>query len=391
MIRKRLFGILVLASIMALFLAPASAQDAYRIGFSMAVTGRGSGIYAPIKDAFDIYFKEVNAKGGVNGHPVKIIIEDNAAEPSKAAAHAKKFVTQDKVILMMNAALSSTYAPMVQVAKRYNVPLFFAGAVCPHAVYPPKADPNQYCSTAFGAKYDSRFAIPFIKEEAKVRLKLGLVAMNIPVSRGEIDFAEGLAKNMGIEVVDKEATPPPTPDYTPFATKIKNAGANWVYAWAPWGCQVKTFEALRKIGWKGKYLAYAHIQAEGELERLKDDDCYVFGTNALFADNTEIHKKIKAASAREKTIYPYTQLTEGWIAAMVLEEILKKTSWPPSPEKVRTAMNQVKVDMEGLKGGPLVWTKDNHFRTVNHYRVYRWDSKKNGVVIVKDWTPLRVQ
>ncbi|MBW2169283.1 MAG: ABC transporter substrate-binding protein, partial [Deltaproteobacteria bacterium] len=94
---------------------------------------------------------------------------------------------------------------------------------------------------------------------------------------------------------------------------------------------------------------------------------------------------------KEKTIYPYTQLTEGWIAAMVLEEILKKTPWPPTPEKVRTAMNQIKVDLEGLKGGPLVWTKGNHFRTVNYYRVYKWDSKKNGIVIVKDWSPLKVE
>ncbi|MBW2169880.1 MAG: ABC transporter substrate-binding protein, partial [Deltaproteobacteria bacterium] len=218
MMKKSLFGIVALASFMALFLTPAFAGDAYLVGFSVAVTGRGSGIYAPVKDAFDIYFKQVNARGGINGHPVKLIIKDNAAEPSKAAAHAKKFVTQDKVILFMNAALSSTYAPMVQVAKRYNVPLFFAGAVCPDAVYPPKADPNLYCSTAFGAKYDSRFAIPFIKNQAKGPLKLGLAAMNIPVSRGEIDFAEELAKGMGIEVAGKVAIPPPTPDYTPFAT-----------------------------------------------------------------------------------------------------------------------------------------------------------------------------
>ena len=162
------------------------------------------------------------------------------------------------------------------------------------------------------------------KERQKVLLKLGLVGMNIPVSRGEIDFAEELSKTMGIETVDKEITPPATPDYTPFASKIKNAGANWAYAWAPWGSEVRPFEALRKLGWEGKYLAYAHTPSEDELKRLKDDGFYVFGTNAFFADNSDIHRKIKAASEREKSIFPYTQLTEGWIAATVLEEILKE-------------------------------------------------------------------
>jgi hypothetical protein len=146
---------------------------------------------------------------------------------------------------------------------------------------------------------------------------------------------------------------------------------------------VRTFEALRKLGWKGKYLAYGHIQAEDELKRLKDDDFYVYGTNAFFTDNTEAHKKIRASSEREKTIYPYTQLTDGWIGATVIEEILKKVSWPATADKVREAMNQVKVDTKGLKGGPIIWTKENHYRTTGYYRAYKWDSKKNGIVIAK--------
>ena len=176
---------------------PAFAEDAYVVGLSMAVTGGGSGTYAPIKDAFDIYFKEVNAKGGINGHPVKILIEDNAAEPSKAAAQAKKFVTQDKVILLMNASLSSTFAPMIQVANRYKVPIFFAGAVCPQEVYPPEAAANQFCSTSFAAKYDSRFALSFLEQQAGKDIKLGLVAMNIPVSRGRNRFCRAIGQGDG--------------------------------------------------------------------------------------------------------------------------------------------------------------------------------------------------
>jgi branched-chain amino acid transport system substrate-binding protein len=52
-------------------------------------------------------------------------------------------------------------------------------------------------------------------------------------------------------VVAKEGILPPTQDYTPFANTIKEAGANWVYSWAPWVTQIRTFEALRRIGWSG--------------------------------------------------------------------------------------------------------------------------------------------
>ena len=75
----------------------ASAQESYVVGFSAAMTGPAAETYAPMKDAFDAYFRDVNAKGGINGHPVKIIFEDDGAQPSKAAALAKKLISQDKV------------------------------------------------------------------------------------------------------------------------------------------------------------------------------------------------------------------------------------------------------------------------------------------------------
>ena len=53
-------------------------------------------------------------------------------------------------MLLVNASLSSTYAPMMAEAKRAEVPLLFAGGVCPKDVYPP-ADPLQFCTTAFAA------------------------------------------------------------------------------------------------------------------------------------------------------------------------------------------------------------------------------------------------
>jgi branched-chain amino acid transport system substrate-binding protein len=390
MMKKSFIGIVGLVFLMVISLTTAFAQNPYVVGCSMAVTGPGSETYAPIKDALDLYLKEVNARGGINGHPIEIIIEDNANQPSRAAAQAKKLLTQDNVILIILASLSSTYAPVVEVTQRYEVPLFF-GAVCPLEVYPPKPDSNQFCSCAFGSKFDTRFAVSFIRGQAVGSIKLGLAGMNIPISRQEIDYAEELAKGMGMEVVAKEITPPPTPDYTPYATKIKDAGAQWAYSWAPWGMEIRTFEALRKIAWKGNYLTWAHIQAEEELERLKDDGLYVFGTNAFFADNSETHKKIKAAAEKAKTIYPYTQLAEGWIIATTLETILKNTAWPPTPAKVRAAMNRINVDTKGLKGGPLVWTEQNHFRTVTFHRVYKWDSKKGGIALVKDWTPSEVK
>ena len=378
----------VLASL--LLAAPAAAQDAYTIGLTGALTGPPASTYAPAADALRLYIEGINAAGGIAGKKVNLILQDDAAEPGKATANAKKLLTQDNVLLLLNASLSSTFAPVVAEAKRAGVPVLFASSVCPKEVYPP-ADPLQFCTTAFASTYDSRATLAFIKDTAKAPVKIGFSAMAIPLSRAEMDFAEQQAPALGMTVVDKEVIPPPTPDYTPFATKLKDAGANWVFSWAPWVTQVRTLEALRRLDWKGDYIAWAHIEAEGELARLKDGSFYVVGANALFQEQLPIHQAIAAAAKSAKLTYPVEQLSEGWIAGMVVEAALKATGWPATPEKLAAAMSTLKVDTKGLRGGPIEWTKDNHFRTRQYYRVYRWDSGKGGIERVKDWTAFDVK
>lgn len=370
--------------------ALAQAQDAYVVGVSGAITGPVAGTYAPVVEGLRIYVDRLNAGGGVNGKPVRLVVQDNQGEPSKAAADVKKLLTQDKVLMVLNVATSSTYAPMVAETRRAGVPLYFAGAVCPKEVFPP-ADPLQFCSTAFGAQYDSRMALAFIKEQSTEPVKLGLAAMAIPVSRGEIDYAEGLAKQLGMTPVAKEIVPPPTPDYTPFATKIKDAGANWGYSWAPWVTEIKTFEALRRLGWSGRYITWAHIEAESELTRVKDGGFYVVGANALFQDKLPVHEEIRQAAAKAGSSVPADQLAEGWVSGMVLEHALRAAGWPATPEKLVDAMNRLSVDTKGLRGGPIQWTKTNHFRTRQYYRVWRWDPASAAIVRAKDWTAFDVQ
>ncbi len=382
--KKTLFAVLMAV------VWPAVAQDAYVIGVSAAMTGPGAGTYAPVVDAMKAYLDHVNSKGGVNGKQIRLIVQDDAAEPSRAAANAKKLLAQDNVVMLINTSLSSTYAPMISEAKKAGVPLYFGGSVCPRETYPP-ADPMLFCSSAFGANLDSQGALGFIKAQAKEPVRIGFAAMAIPIARAEIDYAEGLSKTMGMTPVEKQISPPPAPDYTPFATRLKDANPNWVFSWSPWVSQVRTFEAMRRLGWNGRYLTWAHLNAEDELARIKDGELYVIGTNALFQDDLPIHAEIRAVAHRANLSTPVTYLTEGFVAGMVIEATLKNTPWPPTPQKVLASMNKLKVDLKGLRGGPLEWTQENHFRTRQYYRVWHWDTAKSAVARVQDWQAIEVK
>jgi branched-chain amino acid transport system substrate-binding protein len=379
----------ILATLLAAAAPLAQAQDAYVIGVSAAMTGPVAANYAPVVEAMKAYLEHVNGRGGINGRPVRVLVLDDQAQPSRAATNAKQLLG-DKVVMLLNVSLSSTYAPMIAESKRANVPLYYAGAVCPKETYPP-ADALQFCSTAFGANLDSQAALNFIQKSSKESVKLGLAAMAIPIARAEIDYAETLSRTLGMTPVEKQISPPPAPDYTPFATKLVEAGPNWVWAWSPWVQQVRLFEAMRRLGWKGRYVTWAHLNAEEELARIRDGEFYVVGTNAFLEDNLAVHAEIRAVAARAKLDYPVSYLTEGFVAGLVVESALRNTAWPPTPQNVLNAMNSLKVDLKGLRGGPLEWTKENHFRTKQYYRVWRWDPAANRIVRAQDWQAIDVK
>jgi hypothetical protein len=147
--------------------------------------------------------------------------------------------------------------------------------------------------------------------------------------------------------------------------------------------QVRTLEALRKLDWQDDYIAWGHLEAESELARLKDGKFFVVNANALFQEGLPIQKEIEDAAKKAGSKYPAQTMTEGWIGGMAIEAALKGAGWPADAAKVRAAMENLKIDTKGLRGGPIEWNKDNHFRTRLYYRVYKWDGGK--IARVQDW------
>src|SRR2546425_1714559 len=384
----RRLAVTVLAALLVVASAATPALAQSRIGMSAAIPGPASSTYAPTYEAYKAYFKRVNDAGGINGQKVEIAYEDDRGEPQRAAANAKKLA--EGSILIANASPPATYKPFMTESETEKIPLMFGGGVCPREFFQP-ANPLILCSTSFGSKRESRFALGFIKEQAGgKKVKIGFAAQDIPLSRIELEFAEQLAKEMGLEAIPVVVVPGNTPDFTPFAQKLKEAGADWVLSWALWHVEVGVFEALQRIGWHGNYLLYGHQQTQDELGRLKAGNLYAFGGNTLFLENLPIHTEI-VNLVKGQTTHPAHYMAEGWVSAMVLEASLKKCGWPCPKDKLAVAMAGVSVDTRGLRGGPIEWTADNHYRKNTYYKVYRWDPTKNAIAPVGGWTRLEIK
>ncbi len=87
-----------------------AAQAEIKIGVSLPLTGPGSGLGIPMQRQLQLFPK------AIGGEPVRLIILDDATDPGKGAANARRFVTDEKVDLIFGSSITAVAGAMVDIA-----------------------------------------------------------------------------------------------------------------------------------------------------------------------------------------------------------------------------------------------------------------------------------
>src|SRR5215468_3880117 len=111
------------AIVFAAGVTTAAAQDSIKVGVIQPLTGAfaASGNY--VANGAKIAADEINAKGGVLGKKLELVIEDNKSNPTEAAAVAEKLIVRDKVPVMMGAWGSGFTLAIMPKLMEYKVPM----------------------------------------------------------------------------------------------------------------------------------------------------------------------------------------------------------------------------------------------------------------------------
>jgi branched-chain amino acid transport system substrate-binding protein len=120
---KQITGLIGVAAASLLAIGAASAQDTIKIGVTQPLTGAvaASGTY--VTNGAKIAAEELNAKGGILGKQVELIIEDNKSNPKEAVATAEKLIISDKVPVLMGAWSSTYTLAVMPKLMEYGVPM----------------------------------------------------------------------------------------------------------------------------------------------------------------------------------------------------------------------------------------------------------------------------
>src|SRR5215471_18689135 len=126
----RRFTVIVVVGLLAFANADHQAFAQIKIGAVLSVTGPASFLGDPEKKTLEIYVDEINAKGGVNGQKLQLIIYDDAGNADNARTFATRLVEEDKIVAMVGGTTTGSTLAMIPVFEDAKIPFIsLAGAI----------------------------------------------------------------------------------------------------------------------------------------------------------------------------------------------------------------------------------------------------------------------
>jgi branched-chain amino acid transport system substrate-binding protein len=104
------------AAVLALPGAALAQSNEIVIGITITTTGPGAALGIPERNSLDFVAKEI---GGV---PLKVIVLDDAGDPTTATTNARRFVTESKADIIMGSSITPTSIAVANVAAEANIP-----------------------------------------------------------------------------------------------------------------------------------------------------------------------------------------------------------------------------------------------------------------------------
>jgi branched-chain amino acid transport system substrate-binding protein len=197
-------------------------KEPYRIGAVLSLTGTYAGLGEPEKNTIEMEVERINAEGGVNGHPIEVIIEDDATDADTAVAATTKLIDKEGVIAIIGATGTGGTMAMRQEINRAQIPqVSIAGGTAITANFDP---------LVFQTPWSNALVIPFQYDYMKAQgiTKIAIIGDSGGFGADGMGVAKDKAAGAGMTVVAEETFNPGDTDMSGQLTKIKGSDAQAV-------------------------------------------------------------------------------------------------------------------------------------------------------------------
>ena len=207
--------------------APAAAAP-ITIGVSVSLTGDFSGDGPALKQGYDLWAQDINAKGGLLGHTVTMKYVDDASSTQQVVTNYQTLITQDKVALVFGPFSSLLTIPASTVTDRYGYAfpepagggpaVFNRGLHSIFFVQPAAVEDNLVSYTKWLLSLPS-------SQKPKTA---AYATQDDPFTQPQVDKAKSLLEAGGVTTASYKVYPAETTDFSSLALNVIHANADVV-------------------------------------------------------------------------------------------------------------------------------------------------------------------
>ena len=351
----------VAAAAAALLLSAPALAD-ITIGISLPMTGPASGLGIPMANQFKLW------PTSIAGEKLNVILLDDATDPTKGVQNARRFVTEDKVDIIIGSAATPVGIAMADVALDAQTVQLAATPIG----LPPGKD-----AWSFRLPQSNEvMAFAMVNHMKKQGIKtIGFLGYTDAYGEQWLKAITPEAEKNGIKVIAAERFARPDTSVTAQALKLVSANPDAMLIVATGSGAAMPEKAIVERGFKGK-IYQTHGAASKDLMRIGGKD--VEGTfvvsgpavvGDILPDSNPSKKVAQAFVAQYDKAYgagTHNQFAgHAYDALIVLEKIvpmaLKKAK--PGTKEFRAALKDAMETMgrTPLAHGIMNWTKDDHW------------------------------
>jgi branched-chain amino acid transport system substrate-binding protein len=196
------------------------------IGVSLSFSGDFSSDGNFLKQGYDLWAQDINGKGGLLGHPVRMQYVDDASSTQQVVTNYQNLITQDKVDLVFGGFSSKLTIPASTVVDRYNYAfpepagggpdVFNRGLKSVFFVQPAAVEDNLVSYTEW------------VKAQSPRPQTVAYATENDPFTQPQVDKAKSLLEAAGLTTAYYHVYSSEPIDWSPFALAVVHSNADVV-------------------------------------------------------------------------------------------------------------------------------------------------------------------
>ncbi len=204
-------------------------KEDYKVGAVFAVTGMNSPLGTPEKQTVEMMAEQINAKGGINGHKLNLIVYDTTSDVTECVKLVKRLIEQDGVLAVIGPSSTGESLALIDTVTKAEMPLLS----CAASATIEKAADVTVPKWVFKTPQSDILAISEITAYLN---KIGVKKVGLITDAGGFGTTGRTAlvaelPKAGFEIAADEKFGTADTDMTTQLTKIKGTGAEAVICW----------------------------------------------------------------------------------------------------------------------------------------------------------------